>query len=84
MTSEAENPSADDFFSLAERLEFATPESLAPLAEECSRTSVAPETLALRKGLLDAIEIEIIGTLLQPLESVPGYEIFSVLGKGGM
>ena len=84
MTSEAENPSADDFFSLAERLEFATPESLAPLAEECSRTSVAPETLALRKGLLDAIEIEIIGTLLQPLESVPGYEILSVLGKGGM
>jgi eukaryotic-like serine/threonine-protein kinase len=84
MTSEAEHPSADDFFSLAERLEYATSESLAPLAEECTRTSVAPETLALRKGLLDAIEIEIIGTLLQPLDSVPGYEILSVLGKGGM
>ena len=32
MTSEAENPSADDFFSLAERLDYATSESLAPLA----------------------------------------------------
>jgi serine/threonine protein kinase len=84
MTSEAENPSADDFFSLAERLEYATSESLAPLAEECRQSSVAPETLALRKGLLDAIEIEIIGTLLNPKETIPGYEILSVLGKGGM
>lgn len=84
MTSEAENPSADDFFSLAERLDYATSESLAPLAEECRQSSVAPETLALRKGLLDAIEIEIIGTLLQPTETIPGYEIQSVLGKGGM
>ncbi len=84
MTSEAEHPSADDFFSLAERLEYATSESLAPLAEECRQSSVAPETLALRKGLLDAIEIEIIGTLLRPKETIPGYEILSVLGKGGM
>ena len=84
MTSEAENPSADDFFRLAERLEYATPESLARLAEECRQTSVAPEALALRKGLLDAIEIEIIGTLLRPKETVPVYEILSVLGKGGM
>jgi len=84
MTSAAENPSADDFFSLAERLEYATSESLAPLAEECRQSSVAPETLALRKGLLDAIEIEIIGTLLNPKETIPGYEILSVLGKGGM
>lgn len=84
MTSEAETPSADEFFSLAERLEYATSESLAPLAEECRQTSVAPETLALRKGLLDAIEIEIIGTLLRPTETIPDYEILSVLGKGGM
>jgi serine/threonine protein kinase len=84
MTSEAENPSADDFFSLAERLEYATSDSLAPLAEECRQTSVAPETLALRKGLLDAIEIEIIGTLLRPTETIPNYEILSVLGRGGM
>lgn len=84
MTSAAENPSADDFFSLAERLEYATSASLAPLAEECRQTSVAPETLALRKGLLDAIEIEIIGTLLRPTETIPDYEILSVLGKGGM
>lgn len=84
MTSEAENPSADDFFSLAERLGYASPEALAPLAEECSKGSVAPETMALRKGLLDAIEIEIIGTLLRPRDSVPGYEILNVLGRGGM
>ena len=84
MTSAGENPSADEFFSLAERLEYATPESLASLAEECRQTSVVPETLALRKGLLDAIEIEIIGTLLRPKETIPGYEIKSVLGKGGM
>ena len=32
MTSAAENPSADDFFSLVERLDYATSELLAPLA----------------------------------------------------
>lgn len=84
MTSGVEPPSAHDFFRLAERLEYATPESLAALADECRRTSVAPETLALRKGILDAIEIEIIGTLLRPLDTIPGYEIVGVLGKGGM
>lgn len=84
MTSGVEPPSANDFFELAERLEYATPESLALLADECRRTSVAPEILALRKGILDAIEIEIIGTLLRPLETIPGYEILGVLGKGGM
>lgn len=84
MTSEAENQSADDFFTLAERLGYASSEALKPFAEECHRTGAAPETLALRKGLLDAIEIEIIGTLLQPTETIPGYEIQGVLGKGGM
>lgn len=84
MTSGVEPPSAHDFFRLAERLEYATPESLAALADECRRTSVAPETLALRKGILDAIEIEIVGTLLRPLDTIPGYEIVGVLGKGGM
>ncbi|NQV28606.1 MAG: serine/threonine protein kinase [Rhodopirellula sp.] len=82
--SEARNPPADDFFSLAERLEYATTASLATLAEECRQTSVSPETLALRKGLLDAIEIEIIGTLLRPMETIAGYEILNVLGRGGM
>tara|TARA_R110002072_G_scaffold287242_1_gene452619 strand:+ start:76458 stop:78326 length:1869 start_codon:yes stop_codon:yes gene_type:complete len=84
MTFDVNNPAADEFLRLAERLNYATSASLARLAEECRQTSVAPETLALRKGLLDAIEIEIIGTLLRPKETVPGYEILSVLGKGGM
>jgi len=41
MTSEAENPSADDFFSLVERLDYVTSESLAPLANgpQISQTS---------------------------------------------
>lgn len=84
MTSDVETPSAAEFFSLAEELEYATHESLAPLVEECRQTSVAPEVLALRKGLLDPVEIEIIGTLLRPIETIPGYKILKVLGRGGM
>lgn len=84
MTSEAENTSADDFFSLAERLGYATAAELAAISEECQKTSAAPETVALRRGVLDAIEIEILGTLLHPHDSIPGYEILNVLGRGGM
>lgn len=74
----------EDFFSIAERLSYMSSDSLAELAAECDREDVSPGTLALRKGLLDAVQLEIVETLLHPQETIPGYDIIDVLGKGGM
>ena len=39
---------------------------------------------ALQRGLLTPSDIEIVQSLLRPLEVVPGYEIVDFIGRGGM
>lgn len=39
---------------------------------------------ALQRGLLTPADIEIVQSLLRPLEVVPGYEILDFVGRGGM
>ena len=73
-----------DFFSVAGELTFLSPVVLAELSLEATKKQTTPGQLALQKGLLDAAQVDIIETLLRPTEVVPGYEILSVLGQGGM
>ena len=39
---------------------------------------------ALQRGLLTPSDIEIVQSLLRPLDVVPGYEILDFVGRGGM
>ncbi|MAI35389.1 MAG: hypothetical protein CMM07_27440 [Rhodopirellula sp.] len=39
---------------------------------------------ALQRGLMTPADIEIVQSLLRPLEVVPGYEILDFVGRGGM
>ena len=39
---------------------------------------------ALQRGLLTPSDVEIVQSLLRPLEVVPGYEILDFVGRGGM
>ena len=73
-----------DFLSLASELSMLLPELTAELTAESARTGEAPETLIARRGLLSAVQTDIVQTLLRPTEIVPGYELLSVLGHGGM
>ena len=73
-----------DFLSLASDLSMLLPELTAELTAESARTGEAPETLIARRGLLSAVQTDIVQTLLRPMEVVPGYELLSVLGHGGM
>ncbi len=73
-----------DFLSLAGELTWLSPQMQDELALEASKKQTTPGQLALQKGLLDAAQIDTIETLLRPTEVVPGYEILSVLGQGGM
>ena len=72
------------FLSLAHELSMLSPDVAEQLTAEVARTGEAPETLVARRGLLSAVQMDIVQTLLRPLEIVPGYELLSTLGHGGM
>ncbi len=73
-----------DFLSLASELLMLKPELAQQLTAEAARTGEAPEAIISRRGLLSAVETDIVQTLLRPNEIVPGYELLNVLGHGGM
>ena len=73
-----------DFLSLASELSMLSPDVAEQLTAEVARTGEAPETLISRRGLLSAVQMDIVQTLLRPQETVPGYELLSTLGHGGM
>ena len=78
------SPTRRDFLTIAGELTLLSPDVLDELALEATEKQINPGQLALQKRLLDAAQIDIIETLLRPTEAVPGYEILSVLGQGGM
>ncbi len=73
-----------DFLSLASELSMLPPELAEQLTDEATRTGVSPEALIARRGLLSAVQMDIVQTLLRPTDIVPGYELQSALGHGGM
>lgn len=73
-----------EFLALAGELAMLPRESLQALAAEAERREVAASQLVLRKGLLNAAQVDIVETMLRPEESIPGYEILGLLGHGGM
>src|SRR5205085_8565002 len=40
--------------------------------------------LLVEKGMLDAVQVDALETLLRPGAVIPGYEILDLIGKGGM
>lgn len=61
-----------------------SPEATIELLAEAGQRGQSVERLAVEKGLLSHADVEIVQTLLKPGEAIPGYEILSVLGRGGM
>ncbi|MFN9972482.1 MAG: hypothetical protein ACK58T_21590, partial [Phycisphaerae bacterium] len=59
-------------------------ESAQRLADEATILEISAEHLALRKGLLSAVQVDLVQTLQRPLDTIPGYAIQGVLGHGGM
>ena len=73
-----------DFLTVAGELALLAPETVRDLVREATVRNLSPSQLALQRGLLSAIQVDIVETLLRPNETVPGYEILSVIGHGGM
>src|SRR5580704_18490917 len=84
MTTPASSLPPADFLSLACQLRFLDDETCQRLEIEGRAANLSASDLALRQGLLDAVQADIIATLLHPEEIVPGYEILEWIGRGGM
>lgn len=73
-----------NFLWIANQQGLLATETLHTLTAEAARQQVDPVTLVLQKGLLSPVQVEIVETLRQPTAAIPGYEILSVIGQGGM
>jgi serine/threonine protein kinase len=73
-----------DFLSVASQLKFIDAESCRRVEVESRTTNLSASQVALREGLIDAVQADIVETLLRPEEAVPGYEILEWVGRGGM
>jgi eukaryotic-like serine/threonine-protein kinase len=76
--------STNEFLTIAGQQGLLSTETLRDLSDEAARRQVDPVTLILQKGLLSPVQVEIVETLRRPANAIPGYEIQSVIGQGGM
>jgi serine/threonine protein kinase len=73
-----------EFLTVAEELAVLSGQTVQIIREESEAQGVPPVQVALQKALITPAQLEIIETLCRPFEIVPGYEIRSVIGQGGM
>ena len=76
--------STQEFLTIAGQQGLLPTETLCDLADEAALKQMDAVSLVLQKGLMSPVQIEIVETLRQPARAIPGYEIQSVLGHGGM
>ena len=72
------------FLEIAVELRLISNAQSKQLKSESTATGKSPAELALDQGLMQAVDVDIVRTLTQPTESIPGYRIESVIGKGAM
>jgi serine/threonine protein kinase len=84
MTTPTSSRPQGDFLSIACQLRFLDQDTCQRLEVDGRAADLSASDLALRQGLLDAVQADIIETLLHPEEVVPGYAILEWIGRGGM
>src|SRR5690606_31816133 len=75
---------SSSFLTVAVEHALLSPQVAERISHQMTQRGAPPEEIALEEGLLDAIEVDIVQTLLQARDAVPGYEFLGVLGRGGM
>ncbi|QDU79796.1 Serine/threonine-protein kinase PrkC [Polystyrenella longa] len=81
MSSSDEN---NRFFAMAIQLSLLSKEQSDSLEAETRELGQNPFELLSEKGLLSAVQLDILQTMLAPEKIVPGYKILDVVGLGGM
>lgn len=75
---------SSSFLTVAVEHALLSPQVAERISHQMTQRGAPPEEIALEEGLLDAIEVDIVQTLLHARDTVPGYEFLGVLGRGGM
>jgi serine/threonine protein kinase len=76
--------STRSFAEIAAELSLMDGDSARRLVEQALQQSISPVQLAQQQGQITAVQADIVDTLLRPRDTIPGYEILSVVGQGGM
>lgn len=84
MLSNSKTPASFDATAIAVRLKLLSPSDAEQLRAASEKDGVPPLQAALQTGLLSAETIDIVETLLRPQDTIPGYEMLDLLGRGGM
>ncbi len=84
MTDESSATAQSDFVSIAVRLGCLSNAQARDMEQQASAQNVSVWQYGLEQGTLDSISVDIIKTLMAPRESIPGYEIVDLIGRGGM
>lgn len=72
------------FVGLARTLGFLEEGAASVLLASSTQRHTPPSQVALQSGVLNVTQIDVVETLLHPLEVIPGYEILDFVGQGGM
>jgi serine/threonine protein kinase len=72
------------FSSLALELNFLNVDQLSEVTRASGEQQISLEQTAQNMGLMNATQLVIIETLLNPHDAAPGYEALGLLGRGGM
>jgi serine/threonine protein kinase len=73
-----------DVFAIAAELGLIPLDQVEQLREECAVAGQTPAQFLAERGLLSAVELDIVETLASRSDVVPGYRILGLIGKGGM
>src|SRR5260370_733194 len=84
MSGDHPSISPQGFLEVAQREGLLAPELADTRSRESVDRKISPAQLEMEKGLLSLVQIEIIETLLNPRQTISGYEILGLLGYGGM
>jgi eukaryotic-like serine/threonine-protein kinase len=74
----------DPFLAMARRLSLLGEAAARTLETQRGETDISTAQLAVRSGLLNSVQVDIVETLLSPDEVVPGFEILDLIAQGGM
>jgi eukaryotic-like serine/threonine-protein kinase len=74
----------DAFLAMARRLSLLDEEAAQKLEAERRAADIPTAQLAVRHGLLDPVQVDIVETLLAPDDVVPGFQILDLIAQGGM
>ena len=73
-----------DFLTVATELSMLTADLADTLTREATQSGETVESIVAQRGLMSAVQLDIVQTLRRPHDVIPGYELLSIIGQGGM